>query len=864
MTRILTTLVLIVSLIPELSAQRSVKALPPSLQLPALKSTVSTASFPEVILSMPAYEPYSESEDQFRPRYSVYKDTIIEVKQTAKVDHLAGKGSIWRLSFMCREAKSVQIVFSKFRIPKGSQLFLYDEGMDRIAGAFTSANNRDDLLFAIADFKESRVILEYYEPVNSEFEGILEIGSFGLGFSEPLFTEAGPGFINVNCPIGKDAQLAKHAVCKMTFKSGSYGVTCSGALINNTRNDGTPYFLTANHCMTTQAEAATLTTYFNYENAGCDGAIGESLTLYGAELLATGAPSDFTFLKLKENPPPEYQPYYAGWNVQDKPVKGAMGIHVPYNETKKISLEYDSIYSNPVRVEWDDNSTSPVGSHWIVGFDDGGTSQGSSGSPLFNMNNQVIGQLHGGDDIQAFYGKLSYSYTHKEPGYHTMRHYLDPDSTGIMIIDGYTPTDNVPDAFFTTLRDVVCHNTPIAFTDKSVFSPYEREWSVFPATHVFTDGTDKSSENPIIEFQQDTIYSVTLNLLRDEQVVSAETLNISSGPEIKIDVISEKGVDICDCDFESFSITAHGGDSYTWKIPEGDEIKIAISDTTGNSITVFRNPAYIANSTYQADLLVTGSQSTCSDTVLLNLTMLLQENDNIANAIELPYGKSDYYSNVCATVEENEPIPPYISCTTQNSWCDEYGTGEDIVENSVWFKFVASSTGRVSVSSTGMDNQIALYEADSHEAILNGDYTLLGANDDRTTSDYRPLIKEASVIPGKMYWIQVDGSGGGIEDDFYMTITELKATPVNDIKNGKIRVYPQPAGENVFLYHPDWVNENTVTAKIVNTAGSLVIQGDHNVSDGTVSVQLDGLAPGYYIFTAETRNGRYTAQIVKR
>ena len=77
------------------------------------------------------------------------------------------------------------------------------------------------------------------------------------------------GFIPVNCDEGKDWQNQKHSVCKYSFNDGQYSYLCSGALINNAKNDGTPYFLTANHCINTESEAGTVLAYFNYEDASC-------------------------------------------------------------------------------------------------------------------------------------------------------------------------------------------------------------------------------------------------------------------------------------------------------------------------------------------------------------------------------------------------------------------------------------------------------------------------------------------------------------------------------------------------------------------------------------------------------------------
>ena len=62
---------------------------------------------------------------------------------------------------------------------------------------------------------------------------------------------------------------------------------CTGSLINNTANDGTPYFLTANHCL---GNPNTWTYYFNHESSTCSGSTGPTNNSIsgGALLVADG------------------------------------------------------------------------------------------------------------------------------------------------------------------------------------------------------------------------------------------------------------------------------------------------------------------------------------------------------------------------------------------------------------------------------------------------------------------------------------------------------------------------------------------------------------------------------------------------
>ncbi len=806
-----------------------------------------------------------EAVGQVPMKYGIYTDTTIDVKAFGKKDIVTGKGTLWRLRISTQNAKSVQVVFSSFVIPHGAKLFLYNESKSQLAGSFTALNMHPDSSFYVADFRGDHVIMEYFEPEQIEFEGKVIIGAIAQAYKDLLEVMADEDFININCPIGKDAQIPKHAVCKMSFRSDGGGQSlCTGSLINNAENDGAPYFLTANHCINTTAEARSLITYFNYENAGCNGETLTPLSLSGATLLSTSKSSDYTLLLLSETPTPDYQPYYAGWNVRDTAYQKVVSIHHPEGYTKKISYDYDSIQTNSYSLNWDDGTRSPVGSHWQVEFDEGTTSQGSSGGPLFNANYQIIGQLHGGSDNVEFYGNLAYSYKIASPGTYLPLHvFLDPDTTGIEILGGYAPQDNTPDAFFTSKFSKACSNFPVSFSDYSVFGPYNRKWTVNPNTGFeFVGGTSDTSANPYIAFTATGNYMVTLDLFLNGEVKSSESMNISVSNDLGIQVKSHPEGIHCDCDFGQIELSASGAIDYTWEIIGTDTLKADLNKPTGDTIMLQRRNEYTTDQSYSIGVQVIGIMGTCSDTLSLSYEITGPPiNDDIAQAVLLNYGESKIFSNICASVEDGEPVPPYTSCIGQLSWCDEYGTGLDIVENSVWFKFVARSTGLVSLSSTGFDNQIALYEAESYEDLLTGNYTLLGANDDRTDDDPRPLIKSATIIPGQTYWIQVDGSGGGLQEDFTLRITELLATSSNEEPVEIVMVYPQPAKESITIQCSEITGPAILS--VYNVTGRRVINNQIDMHQGKATIFVDMLEDGLYLLTIYNNGRKYTGRMLK-
>ena len=65
--------------------------------------------------------------------------------------------------------------------------------------------------------------------------------------------------INASCAsIPSAIQPLRDAVAYMVFNVGSSAYICTGGLLNDASSSGTPYFLTANHCLSTQASATSL------------------------------------------------------------------------------------------------------------------------------------------------------------------------------------------------------------------------------------------------------------------------------------------------------------------------------------------------------------------------------------------------------------------------------------------------------------------------------------------------------------------------------------------------------------------------------------------------------------------------------
>jgi hypothetical protein len=211
--------------------------------------------------------------------------------------------------------------------------------------------------------------------------------------------------------------------------------------LNNTQNDGTPYFLTANHCL--GGNVGNWVFYFNHESTNCNGSTGPTnQSISGAEVVASSSSSDFALLLLDDTPPASFNAQYAGWDATDaETVENACCIHHPSGDVKKISFEEDAPYhdfQSGAQVWWVDN--------WELAVTEGG----SSGSPLFDQNHRIIGQLYGGasacngsngNGLFDYYGRFGVAWDTGSSASSRLRDWLDPENTGTLIMNGY------PDGF---------------------------------------------------------------------------------------------------------------------------------------------------------------------------------------------------------------------------------------------------------------------------------------------------------------------------------------------------------------------------------------------------------------------------------
>ncbi len=350
-----------------------------------------------------------------------------------------GDENVWRVAIAGEDATCMSVRFSEFNLAKGSYLFVWSPITNQFIGRFDHRNVKEWEGLATGVISGPEIIVELHQPISRGISAPIKIDQVVYGYRSLLnyaedvaamyrgpFGNSGSCNININCPEGAPWQTESRSVAIIV--EGGWGA-CTGALINNTANDGTPYFLTANHCL---GNPGSWVFYFNHESATCSGSTGPTnQSVSGATTLVSNGSSDFALLELSSTPPASFNVQYAGFDASGTQPSSATGIHHPNGDVKKICFEEDSPYA-----------TNAAGAAvWMIDdWEDGVTEPGSSGSPLFDNNHRIIGQLYGGaaacngsvnNGLYDYYGRLDVSWGNGAS------QYLDPSGGNTTTWDGY-------------------------------------------------------------------------------------------------------------------------------------------------------------------------------------------------------------------------------------------------------------------------------------------------------------------------------------------------------------------------------------------------------------------------------------------
>ena len=312
------------------------------------------------------------------PRFALKNEIDVDPRQGDGVWEQLDDGSrVWRHRIKSPGCNSMNFGFCKYEMPKGGRmfvceccktimctscahLFMYqycthiiatplddakrpDVSMSR---PFTSADNGLDALWTPL-LESCDVIIEVnLDPKTDASELQLHLCSANVGYrgfhTRPEAQHgsrynrrelSGSCNVDVACPLSIGWEDEIPSVGAMMIDG---SLSCTGFMVNNVKNDRTPYFVTANHCDVVASNAASVVVYWNYETSSCGGSPDGALTDWqtGAVWRAAYDPSDFTLIELNGMPDPRRGVTYAGWDRSGADASSAVAIHHPKVDEK--------------------------------------------------------------------------------------------------------------------------------------------------------------------------------------------------------------------------------------------------------------------------------------------------------------------------------------------------------------------------------------------------------------------------------------------------------------------------------------------------------------------------------------------------
>lgn len=512
-------------------------------------------------------EDQQNAESQFPEpdRMGVSVPVHLDMNNAGTWETLPDGTRLWRLKLTVSGALALGVYYDHFNLPEGGKLYLYNAAKTQVIGAFTSFNNDPSGLFATQFVQGEEVTLEYNEPVGVNQEAVISISEVAYAYRFIEFEESGnrdqswPCMINVKCQEGNGWEDPIQGIARISIKIGFSYYWCSGSLINNTSNNRVPYFLTASHCGEGSSANDMLQWifYFNYQASTCSGTYGSSsnsttgCTLKANDPTASDAGSDFYLVQLTNTPPAAYNVYYNGWNRTNTPGDSGVCLHHPAGDIKKVSTfktpMTSSTWWNGLPTHWRVVWASTVNGLSIM-------QGGSSGSPVFDQDQLIMGDLTGGyasnacnNPSPAWFGKIWYSWDQNGTTPSTrLKDWLDPTNTGILRQPGISSHILPPVVDFTADTNHILQGESVHFTDLTTGNPASSwSWS-------FPGGTPNASsqQNPTVTYTSPGVFDVTLTVVNPD----------GTDTETKIDYITVDEVLAPVADFSASQVVITEGE----------------------------------------------------------------------------------------------------------------------------------------------------------------------------------------------------------------------------------------------------------------------------------------------------------------
>lgn len=346
-----------------------------------------------------------------RTRTGVVRDLQLPINQLGTIETpLMADRSMWTFAVHSPGALALRLRFEEVDLRGGAMIVWSETASGPIVrGVYRDRGPDDDGELWTASLPGETVHVEIVGRDAPTFvvREIVHLDRDPAALAPDANEPDGDGGINGNgvfschndamCYTDPDDDVARRSTGQMNFVSGGGSYVCSGTLLND--NDGetfAPYFLTANHCISTETEANSLEVVWLWQKSACNGTLPDYNLLprsTGADILAStsvGAGNDMTFMRLDGLLPGGLT--FAGWTTAHP--SAARSFHHPSGSWKRgTTLDAVGICLYCICLDSSDFD--------YYKMTDGLVEGGSSGGGIFNTSGQLFGQLYGrcGDGI---------------------------------------------------------------------------------------------------------------------------------------------------------------------------------------------------------------------------------------------------------------------------------------------------------------------------------------------------------------------------------------------------------------------------------------------------------------------------------